>query len=238
MNKEELLRKYLDEELTAEEEKEALHMIADDPDMRSMLHFERKLGKTMMEIGMGASETHDIPEGFSDRVMHQIAKQEVTDRSPGIAEKARRWIESIWTPREIYLRPAYGLALALVMLASVAIGLYVGGEGESRQQTGASAISESIQTVSETDDQVWLRFVYIDKQANSVAVAGDFSNWDPIPLEKREVNGEQVWTGLVSLTRGEHRYMFVKDGEKWVTDPLAPVQREDGFGNKNAVIYL
>jgi hypothetical protein len=40
------------------------------------------------------------------------------------------------------------------------------------------------------------------------------------------------------MNRGEHRYMFVKDGEEWVTDPMAPMQREDGFGNKNAVIYL
>jgi hypothetical protein len=40
------------------------------------------------------------------------------------------------------------------------------------------------------------------------------------------------------MDRGEHRYMFIKNGEKWVTDPLAPVQQDDGFGNKNAVIYL
>jgi hypothetical protein len=32
--------------------------------------------------------------------------------------------------------------------------------------------------------------------------------------------------------------MFVVDGSRWVTDPLAPVQRSDGFGNKNAVLQL
>jgi hypothetical protein len=40
------------------------------------------------------------------------------------------------------------------------------------------------------------------------------------------------------MERGEHRYMFVKNGENWVTDPLAAIQQDDGFGNKNAVIYL
>jgi hypothetical protein len=30
----------------------------------------------------------------------------------------------------------------------------------------------------------------------------------------------------------------VIDGEKWVTDPLAPVKQDDGFSAKNAVLKL
>jgi hypothetical protein len=52
------------------------------------------------------------------------------------------------------------------------------------------------------------------------------------------VNGKTVWTGLVPVSRGEHEYQFVVDGEKWVTDPLAPVKEDDGFGAKNAVLKL
>lgn len=234
MNKEEIFRKYLDGELTAGEEREALHMIADDPQMRAMLHFERKLGKATPEIETAAA--YNVPEGFSDRVMKAIETPASTTESTGLVETAKNWIESIWTPRELYWRPAYGLAVAVVLLVSVLLPFYV--FQESQQQPEGNRISESIQTVSDAADQVWLRFVYIDNEADSIAVAGDFSNWDPISLTKQVVNGEQVWTGLVSMTRGEHRYMFVKDGEKWITDPLASVQREDGFGNKNAVIYL
>ena len=85
---------------------------------------------------------------------------------------------------------------------------------------------------------MWIRFRYANSTADSVAVAGDFSQWDPIPLSPRTVNGETVWTGLVPVSRGEHEYQFVINGERWVTDPLAPVKRSDGFGAKNAVLDI
>lgn len=82
------------------------------------------------------------------------------------------------------------------------------------------------------------RFVYTNDTADSVAVAGDFSDWAPIPLSPHTVNGETVWTGLVPVPRGEHEYQFVINGERWVTDPLAPDKQDDGFGAKNAVLKL
>jgi 1,4-alpha-glucan branching enzyme len=83
-----------------------------------------------------------------------------------------------------------------------------------------------------------MRFVYTSEAADSVAVAGDFSDWEPIPLSPRTVNGQTVWTGLVPVSRGEHEYQFVINGTRWVTDPLAPVTRDDGFGAENAVLKL
>jgi 1,4-alpha-glucan branching enzyme len=80
--------------------------------------------------------------------------------------------------------------------------------------------------------------MYTNNTADSVAVAGDFSQWSPIPLSPRTVNGETVWTGLVPVSRGEHEYQFVINGERWVTDPLAPVTRSDGFGAENAVLDI
>jgi hypothetical protein len=32
--------------------------------------------------------------------------------------------------------------------------------------------------------------------------------------------------------------MFVVDGKAWVTDPKAETYRDDGFGNKNAVMRV
>jgi len=240
LNKDEIFRRYLDGELTADEEREALHMIADDPDLRSMLQFERNLRAVSPDVEVEAGA--GVPDGFSDRVMQAIEK---SDRKKAaepfdVIKKVRRWLESVWIPRTVTWRPAYGLAVALLLLITVSLPFYLipdAGLQEPAADTEAG-ITESVQTVSQAQEQVWLRFVYIDRNAESISVAGDFSDWEPIPLNKQVVNGEQVWTGLVSMSRGEHRYMFVKDGEEWVTDPLASVQREDGFGNKNAVIYL
>lgn len=229
---EEKLRQYLDGELTSEEEGEVLHMIADDPEMRSMLRFERKLSSAVNDIYNDKNEA--VPANFSDRVLTRIESLKT------FSEPERKGVlgsvkELIWMPRRVAFRPAYAVAAVVLLLASFSLPFYL---APVEQQETTEGLEQSVQQVSESVDQVWLRFVYIDKEAESVAVAGDFSNWEPIALDQQMVNGEQVWTGLVSMSRGEHRYMFVKDGEKWVTDPLATVQREDGFGNKNAVIYL
>lgn len=235
MDKDKLLRQYLDGELSVEEERKALHMIAEDPEMHAIFHFEQKLRTSFS--GRESTNHSEVPEGFTDQLMYKLEEKEVRSPETTLFENFKSWIESLWVPRTIQLRPVYGAAFALVLLVGITFSFY--GPQGSQQQTRKNA-PQSVQQVAQKSgsEQVWVRFVYIDKEAESIEVAGDFNDWNPVPLTKKEVNGEQVWTGLVSMNRGEHRYMFVKDGEKWLTDPMAPVHREDGFGNKNAVIYL
>ncbi len=236
MDKEEILRKYLDGELSGEEEREALHTIAEDPQMREMLSFERSVRSTVNSTEI--YEQPEVPEGFTERVMHSIEQAEAgqPESSTSLTEEVKSWIQSLWKPKQIHLRPVYGAVAAMILVIAIVMPFYFTDNRELPPVN--NNMQESIQQVAQSQSQVWVRFVYIDENAQSIEVAGDFNGWEPVPLDKQEVNGEQVWTGLVSMSRGEHRYMFVKDGEKWVTDPMAPMQREDGFGNKNAVIYL
>jgi len=230
--KEEILRKYLDGDLSADKEQEALHVIADDEEMRSMLRFEQLLTGTDFS-------TYEVPGGFSDSVMQAIetAQEPVQEMQPGFAEQVKDWFSALFEPREIRMRPAF--AMAMVLLIAVLVGLpYYTDQPADNQIATNNMDTPTVEKVSDNGEQVWTRFVYIDKEAESVSVAGDFSDWNPIELTRQNLNGQQVWTGLVPMDRGEHRYMFIKNGEKWVTDPLAPVQQDDGFGNKNAVIYL
>src|SRR2546430_17420915 len=57
-----------------------------------------------------------------------------------------------------------------------------------------------------------------------------------IALEDRDHDG--VWHGVVVLPTGLHEYMFVVDGERWVTDPLAGRYVEDDFGRENSVLIV
>ncbi|MDZ7660365.1 hypothetical protein [Fodinibius sp.] len=234
IDKDKILQKYLDGELSGEEEREALHMIAEDPEMREMLSFERSVRSTINETN--AYDQPEVPDGFTDRVMYSIEQGEQSVPNNSLTEQIESWIKGIWMPRKIHLRPVYGVAAAMILTIAILTPFYF--DASQKVQPANNTTQETVQQVAHSQDQVWVRFVYIDENARSIEVAGDFNGWEPIPLDKQEVNGEQVWTGLVSMNRGEHRYMFVKDGEKWVTDPMAPMQREDGFGNKNAVIYL
>lgn len=239
MDKDKLLRLYLDGDLSPEEECRALHTIADDAEMRDMLRFEQKLSDTFPSQ-QRSTEFPEVPADFSDKVMHRIQELELNTEEETISGKIHQWFEQLFRPQQIIWRPAYGLVMVLLVLFALGYPLFMMDSEVSNipEQSTTQSVGESVQQVSTGAEEVMLRFVYFDDNANSVSVAGDFSDWEPIELSKQTVNGEEVWTGLVSMSRGEHHYMFVRNGREWVTDPLAPIHRDDGFGNKNAVVYL
>jgi hypothetical protein len=227
---EELFRKYLDGELSEAEEQQALHMIADDPEMREMLRFEQTLGYSFPEEP--GAESFSVPENFTDSVMSRIesAAGTVPERKKEPAK-----IFSLLSARKLTMNPVF--AAAAVILLSVGFG-FLFSLSFNQQAVIVDDYGTSTQLIAEEESMIWIRFVYFDEDAESMEVAGDFSDWEPVALSREFAGGKQVWTGMVPVQRGEHRYMFVRDGEEWVTDPLAEVQQDDGFGNKNAVLYL
>jgi hypothetical protein len=241
-DKHDILRRFLDGELGEAELADALQLFADDPELRSLLRFEMGMRQTL------AGPSSRVPDGFASKVMHSVyaleglkAASEVaienlaegkSDPQNGILE----WLSGFFEPRQVAWRPVWSAGLAmgvlmLVLLSSWATGLFM-------QQPAGETFAPVTSVAEQSADRVLMRFVFVDSDAESVAVAGDFSEWEPIGLTRVSINGDQAWTGLIPLTRGEHRYMFIKDGEEWVTDPFAKTFRDDGFGNRNAVISL
>jgi len=84
---------------------------------------------------------------------------------------------------------------------------------------------------------VTVRFVLVAPEAKQVSLAGTFNQWDPqaTPLVRAGATG--VWTATVTLPAGQHQYVFVVDGARWVPDPGAPAV-DDGFGRRNSVLTL
>lgn len=94
-------------------------------------------------------------------------------------------------------------------------------------------------TVANTNNAViYVQFAFANPNAKSVTIAGDFNDWDADTTPLRDTDGDGVWTGLIALRPGMHKYMFVVDGEQWVTDPEAERYVDDGFGMRNAVIAI
>lgn len=238
MNRDELellVSKFLDGDLSAEEEREALHRIAEDDASRSMLRFDRLLENSLNKPF--DAESFSVPEGFSDDVMYQIEQMEAetvpkTDWVDHLQNMVLGWFK----PQEFTVRPAFVYALPVLLLAGF-IGLIQLPSDSEILTPGIETTGEYV-SLDDEQDQVWIRFVYIDQDADQLAVAGNFSDWNPIEMESQMLGDKKIWTGMVPVQRGEHHYMFIKNGEEWITDPLADVYRDDGFGNKNAVIYL
>jgi hypothetical protein len=243
------LHRFIDGGLDNAEARDLLHAVADDPEARELLRFEQVLKRYFRPD----AEASEVPEGFSDRVMETVKAREVAAsndardgamaRVRGTARAAWRWVrEALRTPRR--WRPAFVGALA-VLLATMA---FLGGRltadaparnAPSKKNTAATtALTTKARPAAAEKKKRLVRFAYVSDEASSVAVAGDFTDWEPVALDAHTVDGKTVWSGLVPVAKGEHRYMFVLDGERWVNDPLAPVQRDDGFGHKNAVLTL
>ncbi len=288
IDKEEWLRRYLDDELNDEEERQALKVIADDPELRALLKFDIGLRQELASDAWAGSQSTagtpssakmtpgSLPEGFADGVMQAIdrkettketarpastreeetarpastreeetarpasSREEETARSASSREERetagkRGMVQRLWQPRPVMLRPVWsaGIAAALLILFVLTPVMFL-----SLQDEAEPVRMPVRQIVKEQHDRVLMRFVYVDRDAESVAVAGDFSDWEPITLTRQNINGDVAWTGIIPLERGQHRYMFLKDGDQWATDPLANRYVDDGFGNKNAVVNL
>ena len=84
---------------------------------------------------------------------------------------------------------------------------------------------------------VTVHFVLSAPDARAVSVAGTFNQWDPraTPLVRTDANG--MWMATIKLPAGQHQYVFVVDGVRWVPDPSAPAV-DDGFGRRNSVLTL
>jgi hypothetical protein len=151
---------------------------------------------------------------------------------------AQPWWQRAWQwlaqPQQVKIRPA---SLALAGAAAIA-GIMVLNDPEPAS-VQMLPVSSGARTVSNAGAPViYVQFAFADKNATSVTVAGDFNDWDAEATALVDTDGDGVWTGLIALRPGMHKYMFVVNGEQWVTDPEAERYVDDGFGMRNAVIAI
>lgn len=80
-------------------------------------------------------------------------------------------------------------------------------------------------------------FVLVEPRAASVALVGDFNDWDPGRTPMRRTS-QDVWSTVLPLTPGRYRYAFLVDGAHWVADPSAPTAGDDTFGAPSSVLTV
>jgi hypothetical protein len=81
-----------------------------------------------------------------------------------------------------------------------------------------------------------LQFVLVAPQAASVALVGDFNDWDPARSPMQTAHG--VWATVVRLAPGRYRYAFLVNGVEWRADPGAPAAKDDEFGTPSSVVTV
>lgn len=83
--------------------------------------------------------------------------------------------------------------------------------------------------------KVELVFYPSSQSPRTVAVAGDFSDWDSIQMDRK--SGD-YWKVTLQVRPGRYQYAFVVDGSLWIPDPLSSRKVADGFGGFNSVLVV
>lgn len=78
-------------------------------------------------------------------------------------------------------------------------------------------------------------FVLQNPDAETVCVAGDFTDWQASKAMRR--SGEGLWRVAVELPSGrEFGFRYLVNGVQWVNDPAADKYVPNPFGSENSVV--
>jgi hypothetical protein len=135
-------------------------------------------------------------------------------------------------PRAIAVSPlaALGAAAALALAVLAGRAWLVPGLHPPVHAASTAAAARS--------DSSAIQFVVLAPHATSVALVGDFNDWDAAATPMRRAAGNGVWSVTVPLAPGRYRYSFLLDGSRWEPDPEAPRALDDDFGRPNSVVTV
>jgi predicted carbohydrate-binding protein with CBM48 len=168
-----------------------------------------------------------LDEAFDARVMADIAT--LPPPAPGRLTAAAQWLRR---PRTFRVSPLAGLALAAALGAIL---LWRGPRDVGVAPTAEPAAAPGV--VLARHGSTVVQFVLVAPSAKSVALVGDFNDWDAAATPLRaDANG--AWLVALRLIPGRHRYAFVLDGVRWIADPAAPPAPDDDFGSPGSVVTV
>lgn len=80
------------------------------------------------------------------------------------------------------------------------------------------------------------RFVIYEPSAHQVELAGSFTGWQRVAMQP--VGNSGYWELHLPVPSGEHRFAYILDGDRRVTDPTLPASEKDDFGGKNSILNV
>ena len=167
-----------------------------------------------------------VDRAFNGRVMQAIAAEP--------QPKVRlRTVVLDWLTRGRPVRPSplTGFALAAAVLAGVVVGRVWFAPAPA--DTALTALPASV-----SDAPAATQFVVVAPGARTVALVGDFNDWDVAATPMQAMAGDGMWSISIPLAPGRYRYAFLVDGETWLPDPSAPRAADSDFGAPNSVVTV
>jgi 1,4-alpha-glucan branching enzyme len=121
----------------------------------------------------------------------------------------------------------FGRALGLVVLGTL---LMVGLVGCAKAKVVKPESPRSLAGV--------VRFTILAAGAKQVNLVGSFNGWGKNATPMKVMDSSGVWLADVPLKEGEHTFMYLIDGTRWITPPLAEDFVTDSFGQVNGIVIV
>ncbi len=80
------------------------------------------------------------------------------------------------------------------------------------------------------------RFVIYRPDVKNAEIAGTFTDWQRIPMNR--IGSSGYWETTVNLPHGEHRFTYILDGKIRFADPTVAARERDDFGGQNSIISV
>lgn len=186
-----------------------------------------------------------MPEEQLDELLERAVAR-LRERAPGSEAALERLLAGRRTAGRAPVRvaprglPRWPIPVALAAAAAVAVAVTFRSPEPAPAPVVAMKDSGTSPLVEVARDANWLVVPFgLDAPgAASVALVGDFNDWNPsaTPLVERGARGQ--WTAAVSLPPGRHEYAFVVDGTQWLPDPNGPLAARNEFGTRSSVLYV
>jgi Glycogen recognition site of AMP-activated protein kinase len=253
-NQEELIQRFVDQELTPEERVQFLSQIGRDESLR-----RRAIEREQLVLDAGRLPRPSVPDGFAASVLKKLpeaAPIAVSDVAPSFSSATaavsasglsswRHVVDALVTPRNLGWNWASVAAVAcLVALFGVEFMTRAGVSPDVMKTAATPPIRFGVARAAVTpaalpsgvaSPAILVRLVIMQPGAKTVQVAGDFNGWNPARTALEQIS-EGAWAVTIPLKPGRYAYMFVVDGQRWIADPFAAEQKDDGFGSRNAVL--
>ena len=205
-----LVQRFIDQELTAEERVRFVSRLGRDDALR-----QRTIELETLLIDAGRLPRPIVPDGFAASVMERLPA----------ARPSRRLRDLLWMPRTLewnFVGAIVPVAVAVLIVAAAVM-------RHTPTTEQLAPLSASVASITP------VRLAIMQPGPRMVQVAGDFNGWNPAQTSLEQTT-DGAWTVTIPLKPGRYAYMFVVDGRRWIADPFAAEQKDDGFGARNAVL--
>ncbi|MFZ2331393.1 MAG: zf-HC2 domain-containing protein [Atribacterota bacterium] len=213
-NVKDYIEDYLEGRLTSEEAAEIEEHLKSCPNCQKEMIVWQELFQNLAILSQADVQ---LPSDFTAQVM-----QKITEEIPASTENWWGKVLHLFTLPRVSLKWVAALGTTLTVLF-LGYSIYF----SPVTQYCPNNLSEITFSMRADADQV-----------KSIAVVGDFNDWDPTRNLLTDENNDGIWTVTLKLEPGRYEYMFILDGQKWIPDPSAYRFVSDGFGNKNAVLEI